>query len=60
VKISGFTFFRNGQKLGYQVQRVATGIGVPPRGKLWPALKSHRLPAVLMRHNQRDCLAMRG
>jgi hypothetical protein len=43
-----------------QIQKTAFSISMPPRGELWPALKSRRLPAVSMRHSQVYCLATRG
>jgi 4-amino-4-deoxy-L-arabinose transferase-like glycosyltransferase len=44
---------------GYKVQRAAFSNGPPGPGELWPALKSRRLPAVLMLHGQKYCLATR-
>ena len=45
---------------GHQIQMAAFGVGLPPRGELWPALKSRQLPAVLTRHGQRYYLVTRG
>jgi 4-amino-4-deoxy-L-arabinose transferase-like glycosyltransferase len=45
---------------GYQIQRAAFNVGLPPAGEWWPALKSRQLPGVLMRHGQKYCLATRS
>ena len=42
---------------GWAVRTVAVSYTVPPRGELWEALKSRRLPEILARHTQKICLA---
>jgi len=42
---------------GWMVQTAAVSFEAPPRGELWEALKSRRLPEILARHTQKICLA---
>ena len=44
---------------GWRIQTAAVSLGCPTREELWGALKSRRLPDVLMRHAQKICLATR-
>jgi 4-amino-4-deoxy-L-arabinose transferase-like glycosyltransferase len=45
--------------LGWKMETVAAGFGVPPWAELWAALKSRQLPEALARHGQKICLATR-
>lgn len=44
---------------GWAVRTAAVSYIMPPRGELWAALKSRRLPELLARHAQKFCLAAR-